>query len=258
MNIQLTNDSVKSMAKALRDFLATAEIELNQSNAYGAIAKIAGYENWNILSAKLKSQSNPQESSIVNGERETSITLSRYWPSAARGLQYCNKEGNFRHKVLTSQAPSRDGRNSLCFEFPSLQQDPESLKVPISGQASDSEMRSLLSLMLSAVASVLRQYVEANASPLETGSSTDGLHWHVWNFPMPGISDFKIVTRVLLKGSAKDARAELMREALQVADDLDGEASRIQPSPPETLNEWLNLSRHGPWVRYALRLNGIA
>ena len=44
----------KAMARALRDALKAKAIETTHSEALELIAKAFGYENWNILSAKIE------------------------------------------------------------------------------------------------------------------------------------------------------------------------------------------------------------
>ena len=71
----------KAMARSLRDALKAKAVETTHSESLELIAKAFGYENWNILSAKIDAaqpragapaKSAPQASSIVRSAARTS------------------------------------------------------------------------------------------------------------------------------------------------------------------------------------------
>jgi|SRR5215467_605881 len=82
----------KIMAHALRDALKTKTIETTHSECLELIAKAFGYDNWNILSAKIEaakpqSPGRPAPSSAKTGDSAAGTTL------------YCSFCGKSQHEV---------------------------------------------------------------------------------------------------------------------------------------------------------------
>jgi hypothetical protein len=79
----------KIMARALRDALTAKAIETTHSEALELIAKAFGYENWNILSAKIEAAepAASDERALSAGAQNDAAapkTLYRGWPKRTR------------------------------------------------------------------------------------------------------------------------------------------------------------------------------
>jgi cobalamin biosynthesis protein CbiG len=88
----------KAMARSLRDALKAKAIETTHTEALELIAKAFGYENWNILSAKIEAAEPP-----ASAERELSAgaqtdrvptTRGRLRSSARSALSYASTLSN--------------------------------------------------------------------------------------------------------------------------------------------------------------------
>ena len=77
---------LKAMARALRDALKAKAIEATHSECLELIAKAFGYENWNILAAK------------VDGA-QTGAPDARVVSRDSKGMLYCSFCGKSQHEV---------------------------------------------------------------------------------------------------------------------------------------------------------------
>jgi hypothetical protein len=84
----------KAMARSLRDALKERAIETTHADALELIAKAFGYENWNILSAKIETTELP-----ASDERSVSVA-ARNQPAPPKIL-YCSFCGKSQHEVRT-------------------------------------------------------------------------------------------------------------------------------------------------------------
>ena len=84
----------KAMARALRDALKAKAVETTHAEALELIAKAFGYENWNILSAKIEAAAEPPASD----ERELSVVASRA-PAPPPKTLYFSFCGKSQHEV---------------------------------------------------------------------------------------------------------------------------------------------------------------
>jgi|SRR5882762_878098 hypothetical protein len=82
----------KAMARALRDALKAKAIETTHTEALELIAKAFGYENWNILSAKIEATEPP-----ANDDRSLSVAVENK-PAPPKTL-YCSFCGKSQHEV---------------------------------------------------------------------------------------------------------------------------------------------------------------
>jgi len=83
----------KAMARALRDALKAKAIETTHAGALELIAKAFGYENWNILSAKIEAAE-----PAASGERTLSVAAQNNPPPPPKTL-YCSFCGKSQHEV---------------------------------------------------------------------------------------------------------------------------------------------------------------
>jgi hypothetical protein len=82
----------KVMARALRDALKAKAFETSHSEALELIAKAFGYDNWNVLSAKIEATEPP-----ASDERSVSVA-ARNEPAPPKTL-YCSFCGKSQHEV---------------------------------------------------------------------------------------------------------------------------------------------------------------
>ena len=88
----------KAMARALRDALKAKAIEITHTEALELIAKAFGYENWNILSAKIEAAERPATASApVPAEARLDPALLTFSPSPERSLRRAHSLANERH-----------------------------------------------------------------------------------------------------------------------------------------------------------------
>ena len=83
----------KAMAHALRDALKTKSIETSHSECLKLIAKAFGYENWNILSAKIEAATPPKtgaDASSQSGRKDV---------PPEKATLYCSFCGKSQHDV---------------------------------------------------------------------------------------------------------------------------------------------------------------
>src|SRR5262247_3746110 len=85
----------KIMAHALRDALQVKSIDTTHSECLELIAKAFGYENWNILSAKIETT----RSHAAEARPLTPVAVHDQEPRKA--AYYCSFCGRSRHDVRT-------------------------------------------------------------------------------------------------------------------------------------------------------------
>ena len=82
----------KAMARALRDALKAKAIETTHAETLELIAKAFGYENWNILSAKIEA------TEPATGDERTISVAAQNEPAPPKTL-YCSFCGKSQHEV---------------------------------------------------------------------------------------------------------------------------------------------------------------
>ena len=90
----------KAMARALRDALKAKAIEITHTEALELIAKAFGYENWNILSARIEAAERPAAASApLPAEARLDPALLTFSPSLERSLRRRNVSMTLEHLV---------------------------------------------------------------------------------------------------------------------------------------------------------------
>jgi hypothetical protein len=82
----------KAMARALRDALKANAVETTHSESLELIAKAFGYENWNILSAKIEAAEPPTS-------EKRSLSVGAQTDPAPLQTLYCSFCGKSQHEV---------------------------------------------------------------------------------------------------------------------------------------------------------------
>jgi hypothetical protein len=88
----------KAMARALRDALEAKAVETTHAEALELIAKAFGYENWNILSAKIESTEPPAAGEPPPSEERSLSVAAENKPPPPKTL-YCSFCGKSQHEV---------------------------------------------------------------------------------------------------------------------------------------------------------------
>jgi hypothetical protein len=83
----------KAMARALRDALKAKAVETTHSESLELIAKAFGYDNWNILSAKIEAAESP-----LSAQGSLSPSGTQNDPAPPKTL-YCSFCGKSQHEV---------------------------------------------------------------------------------------------------------------------------------------------------------------
>jgi hypothetical protein len=93
----------KAMARALRDALKAKAFEITHTEALELIANAFGYENWNILSARIEAAERPAAASTpVPAEVRFDPALLTFSPSLERSLRRAHSLANERHHRYTT------------------------------------------------------------------------------------------------------------------------------------------------------------
>jgi hypothetical protein len=123
----------KVMARALRDALKAKAVETTHSEALELIAKAFGYDNWNILSARIEAAEPPP-----GDERSVSVA-ARNEPAPPKTL-YCSFCGKSQHEVRKLVAgPSVFICNEcigLCTDLVEPDEDKELFRMPTGNEES--------------------------------------------------------------------------------------------------------------------------
>jgi ClpX C4-type zinc finger/Glyoxalase superfamily protein len=92
----------KVMARALRDALKAKTVEITHAEALELIAKALGYENWNILSAKIEAAEAP-----ASDKRSVSVTAeNKPAPTKTLHCSFCGKSQHDVRKLIAGPPPS--------------------------------------------------------------------------------------------------------------------------------------------------------
>jgi ClpX C4-type zinc finger/Glyoxalase superfamily protein len=83
----------KAMARTLRDALKAKAFDTTHAEALELIAKTFGYENWNVLSAKIEAAE-----PVASDERSPSVAAESVSPPPKKTL-YCSFCGKSQHEV---------------------------------------------------------------------------------------------------------------------------------------------------------------
>src|SRR5215467_1397193 len=89
----------KLMARALRDALKARGVETTHSESLELIATAFGYENWNVLSAKIEAAAGPANeahSAHTQGEQNDLVVSAK---TLSRKTLYCSFCGKSQHEV---------------------------------------------------------------------------------------------------------------------------------------------------------------
>jgi hypothetical protein len=162
----------KVMARALRDALKAKAIETTHTEALELIAKAFGYENWNILSAKIE-EAEPSASGKAPGSDDRSLSVAAKNKPPPPKTLYCSFCGKSQHEVRTLVAgPSRlficDECVELCTDIIEPEDNLELLRLMRANEETGvADYPALLELARRASTEELAHYVERGRKGVE-------------------------------------------------------------------------------------------
>jgi hypothetical protein len=161
----------KAMARSLRDALKAKAIETTHTEALELIAKAFGYENWNILSAKIEATEAP-----AGDERELSVAASGA-PAPPPKTLYCSFCGKSQHEVRKLIAGPTvficDECVALCTDIVEPEDDLELFRLMRANQEGGvADYPALLELARRASTEELAHYVERGRKGVERNRAT--------------------------------------------------------------------------------------
>ena len=161
----------KTMARSLRDALKAKAIETTHTEALELIAKAFGYENWNILSAKIE-EAEPSASATppASDERSPSIA-ARNEPAPPKTL-YCSFCGKSQHEVRKLIAGPQsficDECVDICIDIIEPDDDLELFRLmKANGESEVTAYPALLELARGTSTEELARYVERSRKGVE-------------------------------------------------------------------------------------------
>src|SRR5258708_29709270 len=161
----------KTMARSLRDALKAKAIETTHTDALELTAKACGYENWNILSAKIE-EAEPSASATppASDERSPSIA-ARNEPAPPKTL-YCSFCGKSQHEVRKLIAGPQsficDECVDICIDIIEPDDDLELFRLmKANGESEVTAYPALLELARGTSTEELARYVERSRKGVE-------------------------------------------------------------------------------------------
>jgi hypothetical protein len=122
----------KAMARALRDALKVKRIEITHAEALELIAKEFGYENWNVLSAKIEAKPHASsEGTIAAGTQNDEA------PPKTLYCSFCGKSQHEVHKLIAGPGVFIcDECTDLCTEIVEPDEDKELFRLATGNEGS--------------------------------------------------------------------------------------------------------------------------
>jgi ClpX C4-type zinc finger/Glyoxalase superfamily protein len=162
----------KVMARALRDALKAKAFETTHAEALELIAKAFGYDNWNVLSAKIEAAE-----PAASDERELSVVASRA-PAPPPKTLYCSFCGKSQHEVRKLiEGPASlficDECVELCIDIVEPDDDFELFRLMRANEGSGvADYPALLELARRASTEELAHYIERGRKGVERNRAT--------------------------------------------------------------------------------------
>jgi C4-dicarboxylate-specific signal transduction histidine kinase len=156
----------KTMARALRDALKAKAVETTHAEALELIAKVFGYENWNILSAKI-------EAAQPAASDERTLSVAAQNEPAPPKILYCSFCGKSQHevrKLIAGPPPSFicDECVELCIDIIEPDDDLELFRLMKGNEESGATAHpALLELVRRTSTEELAHYVERGRKGVE-------------------------------------------------------------------------------------------
>jgi hypothetical protein len=154
------------MARALRDALKAKAVETTHAEALELIAKAFGYENWNILSAKIDAAK-----PAASDERQLSVAAQNNSPPPQ--TLYCSFCGKSQHKVRKLiKGPTSficDECVDLCTE---IVEEPEFFRLTGANEESGEAYAALFEVARGTSTEELTRYLERGRRGVERNRSS--------------------------------------------------------------------------------------
>jgi ClpX C4-type zinc finger/Glyoxalase superfamily protein len=167
----------KAMARSLRDALKAKAIETTHTEALELIAKAFGYENWNILSAKIE-EAEPSASARAPGSDDHSPSVAAENnppPSKTLYCSFCGKSQHEVRKLIQGPPPVLicDECVDICTNIVEPDDDKELFRLMMANEESGvADYPALLELARRASTEELAHYVERGRKGVERNRAT--------------------------------------------------------------------------------------
>jgi ClpX C4-type zinc finger/Glyoxalase superfamily protein len=160
----------KVMARALRDALKAKAVETTHAEALELIAKAFGYDNWNILSAKIEAAEPPASDELpsAGAEIDAAIPKTLY-------CSFCGKSQHDVRKLIKGPPPLFicDECAELCIDIIEADDDAELFRLSRANEESKAAAyRALLELARGMSTEELAHYVERGRKGVEGNRAT--------------------------------------------------------------------------------------
>jgi ClpX C4-type zinc finger/Glyoxalase superfamily protein len=156
----------KVMARALRDALKAKAVETTHAEALELIAKAFGYDNWNILSAKIEASEPP-----ASDERSLAVAAeNKPVPPKTLYCSFCGKSQHEVRKLIAGPPPSFicDECVELCIDIIEPDDDLELFRLMRANEESEATAYpALLELARRKSTEELAHYVERGRKGVE-------------------------------------------------------------------------------------------
>jgi hypothetical protein len=167
----------KAMARSLRDALKAKAIETTHTEALELIAKAFGYENWNILSAKIE-EAEPSASAKAPRSDDRALSVAAENKPPPPKTLYCSFCGKSQHEVRKLiQGPPPvlicDECVDICTDIVEPDDDTELFRLMRANEESGvADYPALLELARRASTEELAHYVEGGRKGVERNRAT--------------------------------------------------------------------------------------
>src|SRR5215470_9595753 len=156
----------KIMARALRDALKAKAVETTHAEALELIAKAFGYDNWNVLSAKIEAAEPP-----ASDQRSLPVTAeNKPAPPKILHCSFCGKSQHDVRKLIAGPPPSFICNEcvNICTNVVEPDDDKELFRLMRANEGSGSEAYpALLDLARGMPTEELAHYVERGRRGIE-------------------------------------------------------------------------------------------
>lgn len=265
VDVLVTIDSAKDMAKRLRKFLEAGGFEIQHTHACEAVAQMLGYRNWNTLHGVLGLADCSQASSTetAKGLGPAPATDLRFWPwvdfAFRRG---CHPDGTPVHNPLTHARMEKDGRYFLMIDLPTLREEPAPFALPANPKPPSPDGEALLGVAIMGIAGMIESYADKDMEGLpESGRDMSrNWSWATSQFPFKIDGTYQWMSysiRTVGGDTYEERKANLVAEACRAVSDLRAWAAPLVDKFKQTGRSTKELEVYGDWVWGALRSAGL-
>lgn len=261
VDVAVTIDSAKDMAKRLRKFLEAGGLDIQHTYACEAVAQMLGYRNWNTLHGVLGSAHSTPAANTETGTGPASALGSdlRFWPWVDFALRRgCHPDGVPMHKPLTHVRTENDGSHSFMIDLPTLREEPEPFALPVNHHPPSPDAEALFGVAILGIAGMIESYADKGMKGLpETGHEVSrNWSWATSEYPFyinESVEWMSYSIRAVGGDTYEERIAKLTAEARRAVSDLRAWGAPLVDKFKQTGRSTKELEMYGDWVRGSLR-----